>query len=74
MTDNYDPITNPKHYVEGRRYQPIDILQEWAGHDALLWQTLKYLSRAGRKGPMLTDLLKSRYYLQKLIEREEAKQ
>lgn len=74
MTEEFNPITRPEHYVAGRRYEPLLVLQDWAGNDPLVWQALKYLSRAGRKGDMVTDLRKAAFYIAKAIEREETKQ
>jgi len=44
----YDPVTNPSHYMEGRRFGPTDVAEEWglALHEGY---ALKYISRAGRK-------------------------
>lgn len=40
--------------------------------DALLWNAVKYISRAGKKGDTLEDLKKARWYLDKRIELMEA--
>lgn len=63
-------VNHPPHYVEGRKYEPLDVLLDWFGTDPLLWQVGKYISRAGRKGSALQDLQKARFYLDKAIERE----
>ena len=71
MTDRDDMVQHPAHYIEGRKYEPIDVLLDWFGTDPLLWQVGKYISRAGRKGPALQDLQKARFYLDRAIKREE---
>lgn len=52
--------------------QPWDIIDAW-GLDFYRGNALKYLLRAGRKGPALEDLRKCRHYLDKIIEMEEGK-
>jgi hypothetical protein len=65
-----DPVNSPDHYTAGG-IETIDYLrakltpEEYRGF--LLGNALKYLSRAGRKGPGLTDLQKCAWYIGKLI-------
>jgi hypothetical protein len=65
-----DPVNSPDHYTAGG-IETIDYLrakltpEEYRGF--LLGNALKYLSRAGRKGPGLTDLQKCAWYIDKLI-------
>lgn len=66
-----DLINRPPHYANGRKYEPIDVLEDWFAADPLLWQVAKYISRAGRKGPAVQDLKKAEYYLKRAIAREE---
>ena len=64
MTDVNDEITHPAHYVDGRAYEPIDVINDWdLGFD--LGNVVRYVSRAGRKPgeDVLKDLLKAQYYL-----------
>mgnify|MGYP004660204211 CR=1 FL=1 len=64
----FDSVTNPKHYTEGRKYEPIDVAEDWGlDKDAYLFNALKYISRAGRKRDALEDLKKARFYLDKMI-------
>lgn len=63
--------------VGGSHYRDMAI-QPWAVIDAFGLgyydgSALKYLLRAGRKGPRLEDLEKARHCLDKLIEIEEGK-
>lgn len=69
------------HQVGGDHYrrqavQPWDAMQAWLTREAfagfLRGNAIKYLARAGSKGPALEDLQKARHYLDKLIELESA--
>jgi len=62
-----DPVLHPDHYVSGRKYEPIDVLQEVFPHEPLLWNAAKYLSRAGRKADLHTDLAKALNYVERRI-------
>jgi hypothetical protein len=46
MRDN--SIEHPDHYCEGRKYEPIKVIQDWK-LPFTLGNVLKYISRAGRK-------------------------
>lgn len=63
--------------VGGSHYSSMQI-QPWAVIEALnldffQGNALKYLMRAGRKGPALEDLKKAKHYIEKCIEREESR-
>lgn len=70
MTE-FDPVNNPKHYTEGRKYEPRKVAEDWGlVDDAYLFTAFKYIARAGRKpveGSMLKgkiqDIEKAREYL-----------
>ncbi|WP_219852865.1 DUF3310 domain-containing protein [Streptomyces solincola] len=66
-----DPSTAPKHY-QGKAMQPWQI---WEAYDLDPWSAnvIKYVLRAGRKGPKVEDLRKARHYLDYLIEREQSR-
>lgn len=70
-----DKINHPKHYCEGRKYEPWDVIKDWS-LDYDLGCAVKYISRAGRKdeSKKLEDLEKAKAYLQHEIEniRKEA--
>ena len=68
---NHDPINSPSHYAEGRKFEPIDVIADWE-LNYHLGNTLKYVSRAGRKQNCLEDLKKARWYLSREIETLEA--
>lgn len=64
---------NDIHYCEGREYQPIDVISDW-GLNFNLGNTVKYISRAGRKDDIVQDLKKARFYLDYEIRRLEGLQ
>lgn len=66
-----NPINKPAHYAEGRKHEPIDVIEDW-GLGFNLGNCLKYVSRAGRKGDAVEDLKKARWYLEREIGRLEA--
>ena len=63
----HDSINNPSHYAEGRAHEPIAVIEDW-GLNYRLGNTVKYISRAGRKQNALEDLKKARWYLDREIE------
>lgn len=67
---NFDPVSNPSHYCDGRSYEPRKVIADWE-LNFYLGCTIKYISRAGRKGDKLEDLKKAAQYLQWEIERLE---
>ena len=60
-------IKKPKHYAEGRKYEPKDVIRDW-DLNFNLGNVVKYVSRVGRKGDALEDLYKAREYLDFEIE------
>lgn len=66
---NHDPIHNPSHYAAGRKYETIEVIEDW-DLSYRLGNSVKYISRAGRKDPAKTveDLKKARWYLDREIE------
>ncbi len=63
-----DPV-HPPHYT-GLSPQPIEVIEAW-GLGFNLGTVVKYIGRAGRKGPALEDLRKGRFYLEREISRLE---
>lgn len=61
------------HYVN-MDVQPWEAMEAWMSPaefaGALRGAVIKYIARAGSKGPALQDYLKAEHYLQKLIEFE----
>lgn len=57
------------YYAEGRRFEPIDVISDWK-LNFNLGNTIKYISRAGRKTEdPLIDLYKAKDYLEYEIKR-----
>jgi hypothetical protein len=60
-----DPVDHPDHYTKGG-VEAIDVIEAWElGFN--LGNTVKYVSRAGRKGDRMTDLKKALWYLEREI-------
>lgn len=64
-------IKSPKHYTEGRKFEPKDVIRDW-GLNFNLGNAVKYLARAGRKGDIVEDLKKAQQYIQFEIDALEA--
>jgi hypothetical protein len=71
ILSDFDPVDRPAHYTEGREIEPIDAIEDW-GLGFLDGQVLKYISRWDRKGDSVENLKKARFYLNRLIAREES--
>ena len=75
-----DPVNNPSHYNYGK-FEVIDILEQAVSRapdsvkGSLQYQVLKYMLRIWDKENPLQDAKKSRWYLNRLIDKmeEEAK-
>ena len=65
-----DPVNHPSHYTFGK-YEVLPVLMDWFPDQSLLWQVVKYLSRAKHKGAYLQDLKKAEFYLKRAIENAE---
>lgn len=70
-----DAVNHPTHYNFGK-YEAINVIEDWK-LPYHLGNTVKYISRAGRKDPTKTieDLEKAQWYLNRYIEllKNEAK-
>ena len=66
-TSNFDIVSRPSHYAEGRKFEPKDVIRDW-GLNFNLGSAIKYISRAGRKDDILQDLKKARQFLDFEIE------
>lgn len=67
---SHDAVNRPSHYAEGREFETIDVIEDWdLGYH--LGNTVKYISRAGRKDDILQDLKKAQWYLTRKIENLE---
>lgn len=58
-----DNIKRPSHYVDGRKYEPKDVIRDWS-LNFNLGSAVKYISRAGRKDDIIQDLRKAQEFIQ----------
>lgn len=62
-----DAVNHPKHYGGADNpYEAIKVIEAWS-LGFCLGNTIKYISRAGKKGDHLEDLKKARWYLDREI-------
>lgn len=67
-----DMVNHPAHYGGAENpYEAIKVIEAW-GLGFNLGNTVKYISRAGKKGAALEDLKKAAWYLAREIENAEA--
>ena len=70
-----DPVNQPDHYVKGRKYEPIEVMEDWGLiNNFYLGSAFKYIARCGRKGSAAEDLKKAVFYLNREIHRLEIEQ
>lgn len=63
-----DAVNNPQHYGGADNpYEAIKVIEAW-GLDFHLGNTVKYISRAGKKDDIIQDLEKALWYLEREIE------
>lgn len=69
-----DSVNHPQHYGGDTAYEAIKVIEAW-GLDFCLGNTVKYISRAGKKdaSKTLEDLKKAQWYLNRRIEQLEKK-
>ena len=73
MSENKEMVKNPSHYGGAENiYEAIKVIESW-NLDFHLGNTVKYISRAGKKYPdkELEDLRKAAWYLNRRIENLE---
>jgi hypothetical protein len=65
-----EAVNHPLHYGgKDNPYEAIKVIEAWElGFN--LGNTVKYISRAGKKGNRLEDLKKAAWYLQRELENE----
>lgn len=67
-----EAVNHPAHYGGADNpYEAIKVIEAW-GLGFCLGNTVKYISRAGKKGIALEDLKKARWYLDREIQAREA--
>ena len=64
-----DQINKPSHYTQGK-IEVIDFIEDQQ-MDFVTGNAVKYLARYRFKGQPLEDLKKARWYIERLIKREE---
>jgi transcriptional regulator with XRE-family HTH domain len=70
-TPRADSVDHPAHYGGASNpYEAIKVIEAW-GLGFNTGNTVKYLSRAGKKGDRLEDLRKAAWYLAREIQNEE---
>lgn len=68
-----EAVDHPAHYGGADNpYEAIKVIEAWE-LGFCLGNTVKYISRAGKKGDRLEDLKKARWYLDREIARLEGK-
>ncbi len=66
-------VNHPAHYGGADNpYEAIKVIEAW-GLGFCLGNTVKYISRAGKKDPTLQDLKKAQWYLDREIQNMEKK-
>jgi hypothetical protein len=74
MSDNKEMVNHPEHYKFGKNneYEAIKVIEVW-NLDFHLGNTVKYISRAGKKDPnkVIEDLKKALFYLDRKIKNLE---
>jgi hypothetical protein len=65
---DFADVHHPKHYAEGRKYEPWDVIEDW-GLNYFAATALKYISRYERKGEPVKDLRKAIAFLERELER-----
>lgn len=70
VSTEFDPVSKPSHYTEGRKYEPRKVIYDW-GLNFNLGNAVKYISRAGRKNDSIEDLKKAIQYMEFELEELE---
>jgi len=65
-------VDHPSHYGgEGNPYEAIEVIEAWE-LGFCLGNTVKYISRAGKKSNTVQDLKKALWYLEREIKNQES--
>lgn len=69
MAAKKEQVNHPDHYGGDSVYEVIKVCEAWElDKDAYLFNTVKYVARAGKKSKdVLVDLKKARFYLDRRI-------
>lgn len=57
-----ETVNHPSHYTPGD-HEVYKVLSIWGIKDPYIWNAIKYLARAHKKGNYLEDLQKAAWYL-----------
>lgn len=72
VVERREAVNHPAHYGGDVPHETVKCLEAWGlESDALLWNAVKYISRATKKWSTLEDLQKARWYLNRRIEQLE---
>jgi hypothetical protein len=64
-----ETVDHPAHYGGADNpYEAIKVIEAW-GVGFCLGNAIKYIARAGKKGDLVEDLKKARWYLDREIQR-----
>lgn len=76
LEETAEAVDGPAHYGgKDNLYEVIKVAEAWGFEkNAYLFNALKYLGRAGKKGSKVEDLEKLIFYVKREIKLEEAKQ
>lgn len=72
-----DDVNHPSHYASESGLEAIEVIEAFFHGNAFLANTFKYIARAGKKGgeaKRLEDLKKARWYLEREIKLEGARE
>lgn len=73
MSEQREAVSHPQHYGGADNpYEAIKVIEAWQ-LGFCLGNTVKYISRAGKKDALLQDLKKARWYLDREIQNLEKK-
>lgn len=68
-----EAVNHPPHYGGDVPHETYKCLRAWGlESDALIWNAIKYLSRAGKKGRKIEDLQKAIWYIQSRVDQLKA--
>lgn len=72
--ENIEAVNHPSHYGGDVTHEVVKCLEAWGmENDALLWNAVKYIARAGKKDAAIQDLQKAKWYLERRIKSLEQK-
>ena len=64
-------VNHPRHYNQGK-IEIIDAIEDW-NLDFCEGNVIKYVARHKHKSNPLQDLLKAKWYLERIIEKEQSR-